>query len=513
MTSQDPPRREPTVALKRPAPAAESEKTAHAPATGRSYWQIVLRQYRRSRLGMVGLWVFVALSIVALLAPLLANDVPIVARYKGRLCFPALPTYLEAMPVPRKLADWLRKQTIFGNNVFSEAYPEVVTQRWLSPEHQLGAGPPPQAPQPARRLAINLQGFLRIDGQFVSGELPERLARVDATLDEAAAAGMPVESRVEVQRTGRTAEAHALYERLAARAARGDVRVHLTETGTFLEGQTWKQTIATAWDPAAGDWYLRPPVFFSFSETVEVKREPGHVTVWGPNPEQHASKHWIGTDGHGRDVLARMIHGTIISLSVGVVAVSIYCTIGILLGLLAGYFGGWVDMILSRITEIVICFPSFFLIITVIAFLDRSIYNIMIVIGLTSWTGVFRLMRGEVLRVKELDYCSASRALGVSAWRIMLRHLLPNTISPVMVTATFGVASAILTENALSFLGFGVAQPTASWGEIVSQGRNFVSEGLYHMVLAPGVAIFITVTIFNLMGQALRDAMDPRLRQ
>jgi len=369
--------------------------TAAAPTEesvqGVSYWTIVRRQFRRDRLAMAGTAVIGILVLVALLAPLLANDRPIVMRFQGRLLFPAFPTYLDSLPIPSFVLNPLRRSF----PLFSNHYVE-------------------------------------------------------------------------------------------------------------LQGRTFKEAVReiTAGKGRPGDWALMPPVPYGFAEinSREIKAREGE------------KGHLLGTDDNGSDILARMIHGTIISLSVGIVAVSIYVVIGVVLGSLAGYFGGWVDLLVSRLIEIMICFPTFFLIITIIAFLPRSIYNIMIVIGITGWPGVARMIRGEMLKAKTLDYVIASRALGMPSSVTIFRHLLPNTIAPVFVQATFGIASAILVESSLSFLGFGVAPPTPSWGEIVSQGRIYTPEGLYHLVIWPGLAICLTLIAFNLAGQGLRDAMDPRLR-
>jgi peptide/nickel transport system permease protein len=219
--------------------------------------------------------------------------------------------------------------------------------------------------------------------------------------------------------------------------------------------------------------------------------------------------HILGTDNLGYDVLARIIHGTQVALSVGIVAMGIAAIIGIALGSLAGYFGGRADMVISRLIEIVICFPLLFLILTVLAFLPPSIYNIMIVIGITGWTGIARLVRGEILKVREMDYVKAARASGLPDTRILWRHVLPNALAPVFVSISFGIAGAILTETALSFLGFGVQPPDPSWGQILSLAREYPSR--IWLTVFPGLAIFITVTGYNMVGEALRDALDPRL--
>ncbi len=223
-----------------------------------------------------------------------------------------------------------------------------------------------------------------------------------------------------------------------------------------------------------------------------------------------SARHWIGTDYEGRDVFARMLYGTRISLTIGVVAVMIYVSIGIVLGALAGYFGGWVDTWISRLIEVMICFPSFFLILTIAALIEkRSIFHVMVIIGITGWTRVARLIRAEFLKQKSLDYVQAARALGLSQGRIIFRHILPNAIAPVLVSATFGIAAAILIESSLAFLGVGDLS-VASWGETLNTGR--MQRKLW-LVLAPGFAIFFVVSVFNLVGEGLRDALDPKLKR
>jgi peptide/nickel transport system permease protein len=309
---------------------------------------------------------------------------------------------------------------------------------------------------------------------------------------------------------------------------------------------------------------LRPPLSQPHMQALK----PGEVPKLGI--------YLLGTDDLGRDVFARMLQGAWVSLTVGFVAVGIAVIIGVFMGGIAGYFGshsirighvlGWVllawgvvshftggaltaavalalaagvlagcryagrpktglgrilafltvpvismDGMITGLIDIMLCFPSFFLVLTVVALMPSSIYNIMAVIGFTSWMGAARFVRADFLSLREQDFVKAARALGVSDWRIIFRHMVPNAIAPVLVSATIGIATAILTEAGLSFLGFGVPPPHATWGNILSDGKNFLFDAPW-LTFAPGLAILVVVLAFNLFGEGLRDALNPKLR-
>ena len=268
------------------------------------------------------------------------------------------------------------------------------------------------------------------------------------------------------------------------------------------------------------------PLFKNYSKFHNVDlRKPEHTgfKIFPPIPftpseydldyivSAPCSVHILGTDEQGRSLAARMVHGTRVSIFVGFVAVFIYVTIGIIIGAIAGFYGGVLDLVISRIIEIVMCFPTFFLILTILALWGPSLLNVMIVIGITGWTGVARIVRGEFIKLRGMDFVIASKAIGATDSWIILKHILPNSLAPVLVTATFGIASTILIESSLSFLGFGVQPPTPSWGDILSQSRDFM-DFAWWLTLIPGFAIFMTITAYNLVGEGLQDALDPKQR-
>ncbi len=247
---------------------------------------------------------------------------------------------------------------------------------------------------------------------------------------------------------------------------------------------------------------------YSFAIYPPIKISPNEydLTVTLQNP---SAEHILGTDDRGRDIFARIMYGIRVSMFVGFISVVISIVIGVILGALAGYYGGIWDMVISRIIEVMMSFPSIFLILAVIAFLGPGLINIMFVIGLTGWTGVAILMRGEFLKLRKMEFVSATKVLGYSDIRIIFRHILPNALTPIFITATFGIAGAILTESTLSFLGLGVQPPTPSWGTMLNAGKDYIVDTPLQIIW-PGITIFLTVTAYNLFGDALQEALNPK---
>ena len=265
----------------------------------------------------------------------------------------------------------------------------------------------------------------------------------------------------------------------------------------------WKTPIAgneTLWKITSEEAWVRIPAPIPYSVT-EIDLD----SILQPP----SRRHWLGTDRLGRDVAARWVHGAAVSMTVGILAMLISLGIGVLFGSTAGYFGGISDIILSRILEIVFCFPTLFLILALIGVIDSTgILPIIAAIGLTRWTGMARYVRGEFLSLRERDFVRSARAAGASNARIIFRHILPHSLPPVLVTAAFGVSGAVLLETALSFLGFGIQPPTPSWGNILSEGQAALQRGWW-LTLGPAAGIFLTVLGFNLLGDGLRDRLDP----
>ena len=221
--------------------------------------------------------------------------------------------------------------------------------------------------------------------------------------------------------------------------------------------------------------------------------------------------HWLGTDAQGRDVWSRLVFGARVSLLVGLASQGVSLLLGVVLGLVAGYRGRWVDDVIMRLADVTLAFPSLLLLIAMAAAFEPSLTVVCVVIGVVGWAGMARLVRGQVLVVRELEYVQAMRAIGAKDWRILARHVLPNVIAPVIIAATLGIAGAIMAEAALSFLGLGVQPPTPSWGSMIADGRDLSQlRSAPWTSLSPGLAIGLAVLAFNLLGDALRDALDPR---
>jgi peptide/nickel transport system permease protein len=260
-------------------------------------------------------------------------------------------------------------------------------------------------------------------------------------------------------------------------------------------------------------WAIWPLVYQDPYRRVRADEWPGQPG--NPSgPEGRPSRlNWFGTNQQGFDVFAQMVHGTQIALSVGFVSMGIAAAIGITAGGLAGYLGGWADMLLSRLIELVMCIPPLVLILALVAMLDNvTNFHLMVIVGVTSWTSIARLTRAEFLKLKQMEFVTAARASGASQWRIMYRHVLRNALAPVLVPITFGIANAILIESGLSYLGFGASPPNPSWGTLLKSGRLAIQE-MWWLIMFPGAAIFLTVLAYNVIGEALQEATDPRLQQ
>ncbi|MDC3379281.1 ABC transporter permease [Planctomycetota bacterium] len=450
---------------------------------GVSAWAVAWRQFKRDRVAVFALCSIIGLGGVALFSPLLANSKPIVCSYQDELHWPAFQDYLdENFPIPFGLPGYMRKF-----DWWSPKYPEIERPQWQTfPDWNV--------------ICEDIDGGA--DGWYLRPPVPFGYKETSPAYKTLPGSSL---GRVEILAgpgEGETLdlapkqEWKSTWSQLALRDSSLDEAVPATGIA-YIQSEGW----VTANFEAPGTKLTN----LKGGEELEL----GGLSVRFTRGPTHV----MGTDDVGRDVMSRLIHGTVIAGSVGFVSVAIYVFIGIIIGALAGYFRGWVDLLISRIIEIVICFPVFFLIIMIVGLWEPSIYVIMVALGLIRWTGVARLIRGEFLKIMSSDYVHAARALGFSDARVIFRHILPNAVAPVFVSASFGVAGAILVESSLSFLGFGVAPPTASWGEILRQGQTYINENLWHLVFAPGFCIFFTVTMFNLVGEGLRDALDPKLRQ
>jgi peptide/nickel transport system permease protein len=387
---------------------------------GTSYGQLVWQQFTKYRANMICMWFLVTLFSIAVLAPFIANDKPLIIHIDGKIQFPLFKTL-----------------TANDYSVFLAAVISIVLVMLV------------------RRNSRKIDPFMR-----------------------ASVFSQQVFICASILIFGIAALQYFIPRKLDA-----------TDYKQMLESGKASNAVF-------------PIVPYGYARTdIKLSQLP-------PTKE-----HWLGTDDVGSDVLCRLIHGTRVSLSVGFVAVGISSIIGIAFGAVMGYFGGKVDFFGMRLLEIMMSVPTFFLIITIVAFFPRSLFNIMVIIGITSWTGDARFVRAEFFKLRNQDFVQAAISLGLPLRSILFRHMLPNGIAPVLVNLTFGIAGAIFVESALSFLGFGVAPPTPSWGQMLSTGLSTSGQFLWWLSLFPGLAIFFTVTAYNLLGEGLRDAIDPKLRK
>jgi peptide/nickel transport system permease protein len=242
-----------------------------------------------------------------------------------------------------------------------------------------------------------------------------------------------------------------------------------------------------------------------------VKTDPLHQNL--VNKLQPPSKeHWFGTDNFGRDIFSRIVHGTGLTLTVGFLSVAVGGIIGVIIGIVSGYYGGWLDTISMRLMDVLLAFPGILLALAIVSVLGGSLQNVIIAVGIFSVPAFARIVRGSTLQVKKLEYIDAVRSLGASDIRIIFRHILPNIMSPIIVQATMRIATAILTASGLAFLSLGAPPPTPEWGAMLNDGRTYMHNA-GHMVLIPGIAIVIVVLAFNIFGDGLRDALDPKMKQ
>ena len=461
-----------------------------------TYGDIVWTQFKKNRVAYVSLWGLGVLLGLATFAPVLASTRPFYWSLDGTSSFPWVASLIDRNFFENPV-------DLFFNLLMIVGTPLLIA--WLFRIRSFAGKGIKKRPrrrkmlQEGRMLAggmvlLFVALLLTLDGsEYVQYQDVEIQARVDGKDVTAVYPPFQVDARM----TGfsslekpRVFTAIRLLGKGARALRKGDVDPTL-------------EPLFTALNESKGLLPVDAPAVMAVDPTVLARAVADSMIRTDP-------AHVLGVDASTRDVAVRILYGTRISLTIGVIAVSIYVTIGVILGALAGFFGGRIDMGIQRMIEITMALPTFFVIITLAAFLEEpSIFHIMLIIGLVRWTGVARLTRGEFLRLRNQEFVIAATALGYPTRRIIFEHILPNAVAPVLVAATFGVASAILLESTLSFLGLGdLSAP--SWGQTLAEGY---SSGAWHLILAPGFAIFVTVSLLNLVGEGLRDALDPKLRK
>jgi ABC-type dipeptide/oligopeptide/nickel transport system permease subunit len=464
-----------------------------------TYGDIVWGQFKKNRVAYVSLWGVMALFLAAIFAPILASSTPFVWTDETGTSFPWLTTLFDTQYFENGV-------DLFFNLVMVMGMPMLGL--WWFWMKRLEAKIPKKRPRRRKIKAVLFAGiafFLAFFAGMVftavgtGDDSPMLLLRA---LDWGKFSGLIFIIAGGMLAFGKGSR-NVLIAVLVGYMA-GNV-LHTTSSQYTVYSKAYWQNQADIADAEATGIGAPEAISAIFPMAPYSYRQQGFSPLEGPT-----GSHIMGVSTNGSDVATRILYGTRISLTIGFIAVAIYVTIGIILGSLAGYFGGKIDLAIQRLIEIVMCIPSFFLILTVIALVgSASIFLIMAAIGFVRWTGVARLVRGEFLRLRNQDFVTAAQALGFPTSRIIFQHVLPNALGPVLVAAAFGVAQAILLESSLSFLGMGDAS-TASWGVTLKEGY---STGAWHLVLIPGCAIFLTVLLLNLAGEGVRDAMDPKLRK
>ena len=488
------------------------------PIQGKTFRQIAIDQFNKNRPAVFALRCVIGLFVLAIMAPVLAqsgpfflwteksgSSMPWFTSLFDQNVFPSgvdlfFNLVLVFLPITLLLMRFFRaqKQNIRRSAVilFFWCFVSMVGPKGVV---ESGLGQVVFAPQHVLRYSKPKVNYSKVRAPALLEILAEeKLAQANKRLKSAT-------------RDLEAAQA-TLDDPAASERDKADAGAEVSAAQTTVKSRTraiaeWteklEQARAAQDDPELAYFAVMPPIGYHHDDNDEER------VVNAPTWSGWGSGHFLGTDRNGRDVLARILYGTRVSITIGFIAVAIYCTIGTILGSLMGYFGGKVDMLGMRLVEIMMCFPVFaFLLICVSVFETRSIFLVMVIIGMVGWTGVARLIRGQFIAERNLEYVTAARALAIPTGRIVFKHVLPNAIFPVFVAATFGVAAAILTESGLAFLGLG--DPTVpSWGQILLQGRETKEWWLIH---SPGFAIFFTVTILNILGEGLRDALDPKLR-
>ena len=464
-----------------------------------TYGDIVWGQFKKNRVAYGSLWGLALLFLLAIFAPLLASSTPFIWTDETGTSYPWFTTLFDTQYFENGV-------DLFFNLVMVMGMPMLLV--WWLWMRKLPTKIPRVRQRRARAKAIFSRGagfFLAFFAGMVftavgtGDDSPNLLLRALDLGKMSIVLYVTCAIMLALKMGSRSVLLAVLVGYIAGNVLHTTSSKYTVYSKVYWENQ---QDIASAEE--AG---LEAPEAISavFPVAPYSYRQQGFKPLEGPS-----SEHIMGISTNGSDVATRILYGTRISLTIGFIAVGIYVTIGIILGSIAGYFGGKVDLAIQRLIEIVMCIPSFFLILTVIALVgSASIFLIMAAIGFVRWTGVARLVRGEFLRLRNQDFVTSAQALGYPTSRIIFKHILPNALGPVLVAAAFGVASAILLESSLSFLGMGDAS-TASWGVTLREGY---STGAWHLVLIPGFAIFLTVLLLNLAGEGVRDAMDPKLRK